>query len=188
MKWSVGFVAILLACAGCTPSHISEMSKKTWQAQTVSIPELDHVITWMNPVQPSPPAMSQGELNRRVLFMEADVKESGETPPASALKDLGKFVKDADFQGRLKALESVAFPSAYASPEREEARKKYLDEWKNIEKTLTSGGKLEEVRKSLDKLDLYAQQMKFIPGQTVPTGEEAKKYSAVQDYVDPYKK
>lgn len=186
MKCFAGFAIFLaVACTGCTPSSVKEMTKKTWQAEKVKFPELDNVMFYMDPAKPAPPAMSHGEFNRRVAEMETEVTQTG--PQGYDPKALAKAIKDPGFQDRLKALESASFPSAHASPEREEARKKYLQEWKDLEKQLATSKKFDDVKAANERLGKYFRQMEFIPNQSPPTGDAAKRYSGVEPYEDPYK-
>lgn len=170
---------------GCTPSSVKEMTKKTWQSNKVKFKELDNVMFYMDPDKPTPAAMSHGEFNRRVTDMDTEIQQTG--PQAYDPKSLIKAIKDAGFQERLKALESAAWPSSYGSPERDEARKRYLDEWKALEQKLATSKKFEDVKEASDRLDKYFRQMEFIPGQSPPTGEATKQYSGIEPYEDPYK-
>ena len=129
--------------------------------------------------------MSHGEFNRRVADMETEIQQTG--PQSYNPKSLAAAIKDPGFQERLKALESASWPGSYGTPERDEARKNYLEEWKKLEKTLASSKSFDDVKAASDKLGRYFRQMEYIAGQSPPTGSSADKYSGVEPYEDPYK-
>jgi hypothetical protein len=188
MKSVVGSVALLMVClCGCQPAHVQELTKKMWTADVATVPEFEEVWAWADANANRKPGMSHTYFMREAGEQEIESQQTG-APLALAGGNLATLVKDAGFQSRLKALEDAKLPSGLATPEREEAKQKYLKEWRNLEKLLTTGGKTPDIKKSMERLDLYAAQIRFIPGQNPPTGEAAKSFSGVQPYEDPFKK
>lgn len=172
-----GLFFVLFLVAGCKPPHINEMTKPLWTPDTATFPELDSVFVWIDP-QPPRTNMSHTEFFENWFPVKA--------PTVEHAPILGA-VRNASFQERLKALADAQIPAKYATPEREESRKKYIEEWKNLEKLLAAKAKPEELAKSGDKIMRYMAQMKYVAGQTQPTGDAAKKYASVAPYIDPYK-
>ena len=176
-RW-VGLFVLLVLVSGCgKPAHVNELTKPGWNPETATFPELESVLVWRDP-EPPRVNMSHTEFFDNYFGVKGAKVD---------LKPILTAVRNPSFQERLKALAEAKIPGKYATPEREESRKKYIEEWKNLEKLLSTNAKQEEVAKSGDNIMRYMAQMRYIPGQTQPTGEAAKKYASVSPYVDPYK-
>lgn len=181
-------LALLLGFAyGCSPAHVQQMTKGMWQAKVANIPEFETVWAWNDEAANRKPGMSHTFFLREIGELEIEAQQTG-VPVQLSGGTLAELIKDPGFQTRLKALENLKLPSNLATPEREGSLKKYVEEWRNLEKMVTGKGKAADIKKSTERLTILAEQIRYIPGQHKPEGEEAKKYSAVQGYEDPYQK
>lgn len=189
MKLHFGMVALcLVAVCGCQPAHVQELSKKMWTPEFAVIPEFEEVWSWQDPEANRKSGMSHMYFVREVGELEIESQQTGAPLNYSSGGTLAALLKDPGFQKRLKTFENLQLPPQYATPEREESRKKYVAEWRNLENLFKTNGKAADIKNSLERLNLYALQIRYIPGQTQPTGDAAKKYSGVTPYEDPYKK
>lgn len=177
---------VLSLLTGCgDPPHMQEMAKKPWVPELVSTPEIEQVWVWNSPEE-NRPGMSHMFFMSEIDSREIEARQTN-APVNLDLKFLVKLVKDAGFQARLKVLQETSFPAKYDSPQRQEARKNYFQEWSNLLKILENKGKLSEIKQAVANLTRYMAQMRYVPDQTVPAGNDAKRYSTITTYEDPYK-
>lgn len=162
-------VAWICSMSGCGNPNLAEMSKPIWIPKTATWPELEAI---------DKDLQSGAGLERIQKSME-----EGDSDIGLYIENLFKMPA---FAASLKKFEETPVPAEFDTPERQQAKKDYLDAWKELEKMGKKGTDHKKIKALIAGMTKLKAKVQFIPGQTPPTGSEAKKYSSVSQYVNPY--
>lgn len=164
MKNCLWIAALLFCCVGCGDDHVQEMTKQPWIPKQADWPELKALY------HGTKPDGSKDDLN---LFRA--VRFAG-SPNAN----LPVWFNDPLFVEKLKNFESTPIPAEFQTPDREKAKSELIASVKKLQQPLAKSGlKKQDVGAELLKIRKTYEQILFIPGQKVPEGAEAKKYSTI---------
>lgn len=167
---SVLFAACVLGLAsGCGNKNLAEMTKPVWIPKTANWPELEAIDKDLT---------SGAGLER--------IQKSIEEGDAEIGLSIQNLFKMPAFAASLKKFEETPIPTDYDSPERQQAKKDYVNSWKDLEKMGKQGADPKKIKELIAGMTKLKAKVQFIPGQTPPTGSEANKWSSVAPYVNPY--
>ena len=198
LRFLAGLSCIVL-CMGCGNPHVMQITKPVWYPEFAHWPELDAVdqpsVNEGSAVQ----GMGYHKLAKMVgdALQDLQTQASSQAPSAESSKlDISKLsiqgshlasqIEIPDFQERLLKLKESPIPGKFNTSERQTALAEYVLSWEELRKICKAKANPAVIYQQFLKLSNLRDRVRFVPGQTPPTGDAVNSYSGVIPYVNPY--